>query len=58
MLASDHFMAGWEARKEALRTSDTKAKRRVLDDHRTAVALVERVMAQLHDDAQEPQDAP
>ena len=51
-------MAGWEARKEALRTKDAKAKSRILQDHRTAIALVERVMLQLHDAAQEPQNAP
>ena len=48
-LASDHFMDGWEARRDALRTSDAKAKQRILEDHRLAIALVERVMAQLHD---------
>ena len=52
VLASDHFMSGWEARREALRTSDAKAKQRILEDHRTAIALVERVMAQLHDDSE------
>ena len=49
VLASDHFMAGWEARREALSTSDAKAKQRILEDHRLSIALVERVMAQLHD---------
>ena len=49
VLASDHFLAGWEARREALRTSDAKAKQRILEDHRVSIALVERVMAQLHD---------
>ena len=49
VLASDHFMAGWEARRDALRTSDAKAKQRLLEDHRLSIALVERVMAQLHD---------
>ena len=58
MLASEHFMEGWEARREALRTSDAKSKARTLEDHRVSIALVERVMAQLHDDAsQEPEDA-
>ena len=52
VIASDHFMEGWEARLEALRTSDAKAKQRILEDHRTAIALVERVMAQLHDDSE------
>ena len=48
-LASDNFMDGWQARREALRTKDAKAKSRILKDHRTSIALVERVMAQLHD---------
>ena len=48
-LASDHFMAGWEARRSALRERDAKAKQRILEDHRVSIALVERVMAQLHD---------
>ena len=30
VLASDHFMDGWEARREALRTKDAKAKKRIL----------------------------
>ena len=51
-LSSDHFMAGWEARREALRTSDAKSKQRILEDNRTAIALVERVMAQLHDESE------
>ena len=42
-MASDHFMAGWEARREALRTKDAKAKQRILEDHRVSIALVERV---------------
>lgn len=58
MLASDHFMSGWEARRESLQASDAKAKKRALDDHRVAVALVERVMAELHDASQEPEDGP
>ena len=49
VLASDHFMAGWEARREALRTKDAKSKQRILEDHRVSIALVERVMAELHD---------
>ena len=57
-LASDHFMDGWEARREALRTSDAKAKQRILEDHRTSIALVERVMALLHDASQESEDGP
>ena len=57
-MASDHFMAGWEARKEAMRTSDAKAKKQILSDHRVSIDLVERVMAQLLDASQEPQDAP
>ena len=48
-MASDHFMAGWEARREALRTKDAKAKQRILEDHRVSIALVERVVAQLLD---------
>ena len=52
VLASDHFMDGWEARRDAIRTSDLKAKQRILEDHRPAIALVERVMAQLHDDSE------
>ena len=58
MLASDHFMDGWEARREALRERDAKAKKRILDDHRVSVALVERVMAKLHDPSQAAEDAP
>ena len=42
-------MAGWEARREALRTKDAKAKQRILDDNRVSIALVERVVAQLLD---------
>ena len=42
-------MDGWEARREAMRVSDAKDKQRILEDHRLAIALVERVMAQLHD---------
>ena len=42
-------MEGWNARREALRTKDAKAKSRILQDHRVSIALVERVMAQLHD---------
>ena len=57
-LASDSFMAGWNARREALRTSDAKTKKRILDDHREAIALVDRVMAHLHDASQEPEDGP
>ena len=53
MLASDHFMDGWEARHEALNASDSKDRNRILKDHRVAVALVERVMAQLHDASSE-----
>ena len=45
-------MSGWEARRSALRTSDAKAKQRILDDHRAAIALVERVMVQIHDASQ------
>ena len=52
MLSSDHFMEGWEARREALRAVDAKSKERILDDHRQAIALVERVMAQLHDQSE------
>ena len=51
-------MAGWQARKDALREKDAKARSRILKDNRTSVSLVERVMAQLHDAAQEPQNAP
>ena len=58
VLASDHFMAGWEARKEALRAKDAKDRSRILKDNRTSISLVERVMTQLHDAAQEPQNAP
>ena len=58
MLSSDHFMDGWEARREALRTKDSKSKSRILEDHRVSIALVERVMAQLHDASQEPEDSP
>ena len=56
MIASDNFMSGRESRREALRTTDSKAKARILEDHRTSIALVERVMSQLHDASQEPQD--
>ena len=42
-------MEGWEARREALRTKDTKAKQRILEDNRVSIALVERVVAQLLD---------
>ena len=45
-------MSGWEARKEAIRTKDAKVKRRILDDNRWATALVDRVMADLHDESQ------
>lgn len=56
-LSSDHFMEGWEARRSALRASDGTAKQRIQKEHRVSIALVERVMAQLHDDAdQEPED--
>ena len=48
-MASDHFMEGWEARRSALRERDAKAKRRILDDHRLSIALVERVMKLLLD---------
>ena len=48
-MASDHFMEGWEARRSALRSKDAKAKQRILEDHRVSIALVERVMAELHD---------
>ena len=48
-MASDHFMEGWEARRSALRQRDAKAKQRTLEDHRVSIALVERVMAELHD---------
>ena len=59
VLASDHFMAGWGARERTrCAEKDAKAKSRILQDHRTAIALVERVMLQLHDAAQEPQNAP
>ena len=47
VLGSDHFMGGWEARREAMRASDTKAKDRILKDHQESIALVERVMDQL-----------
>ena len=49
VMASDHFMAGWEARRSALRQRDAKAKQRTLEDNRVSIALVERVMAELHD---------
>ena len=42
-------MSGWEARREALRSKDAKSKQRILADNRVAIALVERVMAELHD---------
>ena len=48
-LASDHFMDGWEARRESIRTKDAKAKKRIFEDHRASIALVERVMARLQD---------
>ena len=51
-------MDGWQARREAMRQSDAKAKSRILEDHRTTIALVERVMSQLHDASQEPEDGP
>ena len=57
VIASDNFMSGWEARREALRTKDAKAKQRMLEDNRVAIALVERVMVQLHDASQEREDA-
>ena len=41
-----------------MRTSDAKAKKQILSDHRVSIDLVERVMAQLLDASQEPQDAP
>ena len=49
VMASDHFMAGWEARRSALRERDSKAKKRILEDHRVSIALVERVVAELLD---------
>ena len=57
VMASDHFMAGWQARQEMIRTKDPKAKQRIMEDHRGSIALVERVMAELHDAPQSPQDA-
>ena len=51
-------MSGWEARREALRTSDAKAKERILEDHRVSIALVERVMSQLHDASRVLEDGP
>ena len=45
-------MSGWEARREALRTKDKKAKKTILEDNREAINLVERVMAQLHDESE------
>ena len=58
MLSSDFFMDGWEARKDALRTSDSKSKKRILDDHHESVDLVKRIMAQLLDATQEPEAGP
>ena len=46
-------MAGWNARREALRTKDAKSKQRILEDHRVSIALVERVVAQLLDTPQQ-----
>lgn len=51
-------MDGWEARREAMQAPDAKAKKRILQDHRVSIALVERVMAQLHDASQQSEDAP
>ena len=51
-------MEGWEARRESLRTRDAKAEKRILDDHRFSIALVERVMVQLHDASQTSEDDP
>ena len=45
-------MAGWEARREALRTKDAKSKQRIMEEHSLSIALVERVMAQLHDESE------
>ena len=56
VLISDHFMQGWNARSEALRERDAKAKKRILKDHHVSIALVERVMAELLDDSQERED--
>ena len=56
VLASDHFMAGWEARRSAMRERDAEAKKRILKDHRASIALVERVMAKLMDASQERKD--
>ena len=53
VLISDHFMDGWNARREALRTKDAKSKQRILEDHRVSIALVERVVAQLLDTPQQ-----
>ena len=58
VMSSDNFMAGWAARLEALRTKDRKEKKRILEDNRVAVKLVERVMARLHDASQEREDDP
>ena len=49
-------MEGWEARHESIRTKDAKAQKRILKDHRVSIALVERVMARLHDACQTPKD--
>ena len=51
-------MAGWEARRSALRERDSKAKKRILEDHRVSIALVERVMAQLLDASPASEDGP
>ena len=56
VLISDHFMEGWEARREAMRERDAKAKQRILKDHRVSIELVERVMAELLDDSQTHED--
>ena len=58
VLASDHFMDGWEARREAIRERDAKSQKRILEDHRSSVALVERVVAKLHDPPQASEDEP
>ena len=49
VMVSDHFMEGWRARLEALRSKDMKDKKRILTDNRVSIALVERVMAELLD---------
>ena len=58
MIASDNFMSGWEARREALRAPDKKAQERIKKDHSASMALVERVMTELHDASQDREDGP